>query len=405
MRSLRIAAATLVIFFAASLVLWRAFLAGAQTSCQNPPPATHGGWAQNSTGVTYRIPSNATAEQTTQINQAFQSWTTANQSNNSNVSFSNMGSSAGPAQITITLCNTPGCAPGGNPAFTSGTTDSSGATVSAQITIDTTQVPTTDSDVLRAILHEIGHTMGLGDLGQPNQPNCGMVAGGSVMNSICNGSFANIPTSVTTCDNNGVNALPQYPPPPPPDPPPADPGSGTSPIILALGKSTDYQLTGPQGGVWFDLDADGIPERTAWTQAGEPVGFLALDRNHNGIIDNGQELFGNLTPLGPNETAANGFVALAWFDRPENGGNGNGWIDPGDAIWPSLRVWIDFNHDGVSQPDELFTLAALNISALSTTASREMRRDRFGNTFRFRGEFIINGQLRHDYDVFFLRTP
>jgi hypothetical protein len=130
------------------------------------------------------------------------------------------------------------------------------------------------------------------------------------------------------------------------------------------------------------------------------VGFLALDRNQNGVIDNGQELFGNFTPLGPNETALDGFEALTWFDRPDAGGNGDGWIDSRDSIWPSLRVWIDLNHDGFSQPDELFTLPELSIAGISTTASSEMRRDAFGNLFRLRSQFVINGHPRVCYDVF-----
>jgi len=367
------------------------------------------------TNVGYQIPTGATAAQTSQINQAFQSWTSANESiNNSFVGFLNVGSGGAP-QITITLCNTPGCAPGGSPAVTLPEPPDGHPIVGAEIIIDTTQVPTTDSDLLRGMLHEIGHTMGLDDLGQSGQPNCGMVPGGSVMNQICDGSFALMPTSVTTCDDNGVDNLPDYPPPPCGScvPPPVDGcqsvdpctcacvNQWASPILLAVGPTADYRLVGPQQGVWFDLNSDGIPERLGWTRPNDWVGFLALDRNHNGIIDNGQELFGNFTPLGNGQTAANGFQALAYWDSPQAGGNGNGWIDPGDAVWANLRVWIDFNHDGISQPNELFTLSQLNISAISTTYSPEMRRDQFANGFRYRGQFIINGLPRWAYDVYF----
>ena len=219
------------------------------------------------------------------------------------------------------------------------------------------------------------------------------------------------------CDDAQVNQTSGYPPPPPDyciPPPLADGGcysfdwatctcvdQGVSPIILAVGASADYQLVGPRDGVWFDLDADGVPDRVGWTRANDPVSFLTLDRNHNGVIDNGRELFGNFTPLQGDQTAANGFQALTYWDSPQAGGNGDGWIDAGDAVWPNLRVWIDFNHDGVSQPDELFTLAELNIAAISTTYYPEMRRDQFGNGFPYRGQFIINGQPRSAYDVYF----
>ena len=116
-----------------------------------------------------------------------------------------------------------------------------------------------------------------------------------------------------------------------------------------------------------------------------------LDRNHNGLIDNGRELFGNFTPVEGDELADTGFQALAFWDDPSALGNGNGWIDPGDAVWPSLQLWIDANHDGVSQPDELYPPAAFGISAISTFSHTERRRDRFGNLFYLRGVFIIQG--------------
>jgi len=263
---------------------------------------------------------------------------------------------------------------------------------------------------------EIGHGMGLDDVPcNTSAVNCGWSAN-SVMDGFCqtNDMGGCLATTIQSCDNTAVNSI-YSPPPPPPNCSDShgyvnwDPSRCTcldatgwpgSPIILAVGASADYQLVGTQGGVWFDLNADGTPDRIGWTRPGDLVGFLVLDRNLNGIIDNGQELFGNFTPLQAGQTAANGFEALALFDRPEFGGNANGWIDPGDGVWASLRIWIDFNHDGVSQPDELFTLAELNIARISTAAYPERRRDRFGNVFRLRGQFIIDGHARPAYDVY-----
>jgi len=150
----------------------------------------------------------------------------------------------------------------------------------------------------------------------------------------------------------------------------------------------------------FDIAADGQPLKIGWTAANAPVGFLALDRNGNGRIDDGIELFGNHTPAG-SQTAGNGFQALAFYDRPENGGNGDGWIDANDAIFPRLLLWIDANHDGISQPDELFPLWRFGITRISGHYAAEMRRDRYGNQFRLRSTYIMNGNPRVGYDVYF----
>lgn len=75
----------------------------------------------------------------------------------------------------------------------------------------------------------------------------------------------------------------------------------------------------------FDLDADGKMDRIAFTNAGS--GFLALDKNKNGVVDNGTELFG--------PTMGNGFAELALYDDDQNG-----WIDENDAIYEDLAIWM-----------------------------------------------------------------
>lgn len=158
-----------------------------------------------------------------------------------------------------------------------------------------------------------------------------------------------------------------------------------SPIVVRLDRG-QIELTGPE--VAFDLACNGTSQLIGWTALGIAEGFLVLDRDGDGKITSSREMFGNFTPLSWDLTgnpADNGFVALAWFDDVGHGGNGDGWITSADLVFDRLRVWIDSNHDGVTDPGELHTLASVGIDAISTQYRESRRRDRFGNEFRFRG--------------------
>ena len=194
--------------------------------------------------------------------------------------------------------------------------------------------------------------------------------------------------------------------------------SSASPIVIDL-QGDGLKLTGPQGGVSFDLRADGQPVRTAWTRAGSLDAFLALDRNHNGTIDDGSELFGNVTPQpvsakkpSRKKKAPNGFLALSVFDDRTNGGNEDRMITEDDAIYGSLLLWVDANHDGVSQPDELKSLAEYGVRSISLHYIVGKEVDEFGNIYRFRSHVLMdrdivdNGSIRRRaIDVFFKIMP
>jgi hypothetical protein len=153
---------------------------------------------------------------------------------------------------------------------------------------------------------------------------------------------------------------------------------GTSPILIDTDHS-GFNLTSKAAGVQFDFFGTGQRIQIAWTAPNSTNGWLALDRNGNGKIDGAQELFGNITPQPPS-TSPNGYLALAVYDS-----NGDGVIDNKDTIWPKLLVWIDKNHDGVSQPSELFTLEQIGIHAIYLSYSEHWYVDSFGNVFRYKG--------------------
>jgi hypothetical protein len=176
-----------------------------------------------------------------------------------------------------------------------------------------------------------------------------------------------------------------------------DPGQ-CSPILLNFGTGT-YSLTSVDDGVVFDLGGAGAV-RTAWTARGTAMGFLALDRDGNGRIDTGRELFGNATRLRDGTFAPNGFIALAEFDE-----NHDGVIDAMDPSWRVLSVWIDANHNGWSEPSELQTLAASGAEAIALDHHFTGRTDGYGNSFRYQSIVTIGGRRGPLYDVWFVTAP
>ncbi len=175
----------------------------------------------------------------------------------------------------------------------------------------------------------------------------------------------------------------------------------SSPILISMTDGR-YQLTSPADGVSFDIDGDGTAEQTAWTAAGSGQAFLVLDRNQNGHIDNSRELFGDRSPQFPSDEP-NGWRALAVWDDSLNGGNENGKIEAGDYIFSSLQLWIDENHNGFSEAAELFGLGELGLAYLDLDYKKAERRDRFGNTFRYKSKVgTESNRVIIAWDVFFV---
>lgn len=152
-----------------------------------------------------------------------------------------------------------------------------------------------------------------------------------------------------------------------------------SPIMIDLGK--DGIRLGEAGvGVHFDVNDDGALDHVQWVRPGGDEGFLALDRNGNGLVDDGSELFGVGTPLiFDGGKAANGFIGLAQYDSTDLGGNDDGLITEADLIWDELRVWIDVDADGVSRSSEMHSLRSVGLTALGTIPRSRRQFDAAGN--------------------------
>ena len=132
------------------------------------------------------------------------------------------------------------------------------------------------------------------------------------------------------------------------------------PLVLDL-DGDGIEILAHQGnrGAMFDFDADGLANATGWVKSDD--GILVLDRNGDGTITDGRELFGDSTVLADGSLAKHGFVALADLDS-----NGDGKITSLDSRFAELRVWRDLDQDGVSDAGELFTLGELGIAELNT---------------------------------------
>ena len=152
------------------------------------------------------------------------------------------------------------------------------------------------------------------------------------------------------------------------------------PIIIATGQASVYRLTSSEEGVDFDINGDGVVERVAWTEAGAEIAFLAMDRNGDGQITSGRELFGNHTIQGSN----NGFDALLRTAAEANSGVLTGSAAVDHPLFGRLLLWTDLDHDGISQPAELRPLGDV-FAEIGFGYQLHNRQDGHGNRYAFRG--------------------
>lgn len=153
-----------------------------------------------------------------------------------------------------------------------------------------------------------------------------------------------------------------------------------TPIIIPLARGRAMKLTSAERGVLFDMNADGMLDWTGWTDWNSTLAFLAIDRNGNGVIDNGSELFGDYTIEG----ARNGFIALQSMNMELNGGVPRASINADEPLFERLLLWEDANHNGISESHELQPAATL-LSDIGLGYMEHKRRDGHGNLLKWKG--------------------
>jgi len=166
-----------------------------------------------------------------------------------------------------------------------------------------------------------------------------------------------------------------------------------SPIVLDLDGAGIRTLSVSQG-VRFDIDGDGRVDQTGWAAQGE--GILARDLSGDGKINDGSELFGTATRLSDGSFASDGFEALAALDT-----NADGKIDASDPLFADLKVWVDADSDGVTDPGELKSLDEAGVRSIQLNPNKTTQFDE-GNLIGLASSFeTTDGETRDAVDVWF----
>ena len=169
-------------------------------------------------------------------------------------------------------------------------------------------------------------------------------------------------------------------------------GQRTTPLVvepLLIDLDADgFQLSSVEDGVQFDLDADGRPEQTAWTAKGADDAFVAMDVISTGKIENGRKLLGGL--FGREV----GFTTLQRLEEQTNpsGGRADGMISEGDGIYSTLILWVDSNHNGTAEGQELKSLTSAGVVRMFVGVVGIDERDDHGNVWRYRAQALVKNQ-------------
>ena len=419
--------ASLIFFSILTVCIYHPFSYAAyiEDCCSPPALSAAAGRFQQDAQVTVYIPNNSglTTEEIAAIKVAMEDWN--DEPNQSNVNY-NVVEADPPGQqvnntVVVNFVNSNSSNTGGGSLTVMDQRTSQGEVTKIWGTFTvwsnhrTLQPPSNRIVQLRnTARHEAGHGLGLDNAN-------GCEAGTTIMNPSWTEE-----TFITSCDNDKINQDPVYQPSPSPSPTPTPelcrvegmpcnygdvccneqenwcnsftglctncPGQlidglcTPTPILIdVLGNG--FSLTNLARGVSFDLDLDGVAEPIAWTAAGSDDAFLVLDRDGNSKIDDGSELFGDITPQ-PNPPLGdkNGFLALAEFDKAANGGDEDRIISERDSIFLSLRLWQDTNHNGVSESDELHRIDDLGLKTIELDYKQSNRIDKHGNAFKYRAK-------------------
>jgi hypothetical protein len=168
-----------------------------------------------------------------------------------------------------------------------------------------------------------------------------------------------------------------------------------TPIVLDLDGNGIHTLAAANG-VNFDLLGTGHASKAGWVSPTD--GLLVMDRNHDGKINDGTELFGVATLRPDGTRAGNGYAAMALEDS-----NHDGKLSATDTHFKDLRVWVDANHNGVSDAGELKTLAELGIVSLDLHAKTSTSVDN-GNLIGLVSSYTTADGAQHEMaDVWFAR--
>ncbi len=152
------------------------------------------------------------------------------------------------------------------------------------------------------------------------------------------------------------------------------------PIVIDLNGDGVHTLS-KSAGLVFDHDGNQFAENTGWVSPED--GLLVLDKNHDGKIGSGNELFGSNTILNNGQKAQNGYEALREYDE-----NHDGMIDKNDSIWSQLKVWQDKNSNASVDDGELLSMEQLKIAGVKLNYQNINNTDSEGNAHLQQGDVI-----------------